>query len=104
VGDTCIAKMAAFVGEKRRGNWASPESFFDGRGWDDADYPVPNEQVASAAAIRLYANWDEGDKEESRMFNALSKHRKAKLGFQLRKEQREKEQTAKDSEQTVGGE
>jgi hypothetical protein len=43
VGDTCIAKMVAFVGEKRRGNWASPESFFDGRGWDDADYPVLDE-------------------------------------------------------------
>jgi hypothetical protein len=58
--------------------------------------------VASAAAIRLCANWDERDKEESKMSNALSQHRKAKLGFQLRKEQREKEQTAKDSEQTVG--
>jgi hypothetical protein len=93
--------MVAFVGEKRRCNWASPESFFDGRGWDDTDDPVPDE-VAHAAAIRLYASWHEGDKEESRMFNTLSKHRKAKLGFQLRKEQREKEQTAKDAEKTVG--
>ncbi|KAI1526817.1 hypothetical protein PtrSN001C_008520 [Pyrenophora tritici-repentis] len=91
VGDACIARLVNFVEEKRNGGtFASPESFFDGRGPDMRLFPTSDADAGLYAAIRLYKNWEwkDGEKEESRMFHAIERHRNAKWGFQIENEKR----------------
>ena len=103
VGDTCIAKMVAFVGEKQRGDRTSPEAFFDGRCFGGKDGCPSDNRAAPAAAMMLYTNWDPKGKEESRMFNAISKHQQVNYGWKLREDQKERErrESAQWSEQTM---
>jgi hypothetical protein len=103
VGDTCIANMVAFAGEKRRGDRTSPEAFFDSQGIDAKNIRIHDEDVGLVTAIWLYANWDPKHKEESRLFNALSKHRQVGYGWKQREaqEERERGESAQGSEQAT---
>ncbi|KAI4607796.1 hypothetical protein J4E80_009537 [Alternaria sp. BMP 0032] len=74
-GDVCIANLVNTEKEPQIGEYWSAVNFFSGR--DIFGHPGRNidpDNLGPAAAENLYKNWDfGGSKEESRMFNALSR-------------------------------
>lgn len=80
-GDVCIANLVNTEKEANIGEYWSPVNFFHGKDMlthpklDRID-PDRHRPEGPAAASNLYKNWDfGGNKDESRMFNAISRFR-----------------------------
>lgn len=74
-GDVCIADLVNTEKEPQIGEYWSAANFFSGRDiFAHGGRRIDPNNLGPAAAENLYKNWDfGGSKEESRMFNALSR-------------------------------
>ncbi|KAI4709096.1 hypothetical protein J4E89_006498 [Alternaria sp. Ai002NY15] len=74
-GDVCIADLVNTEEEPQIGEYWSAANFFSGRDiFAHGGGRIDPNNLGPAAAENLYKNWDfGGSKEESRMFNALSR-------------------------------
>ena len=103
-GDVCITNVVGFADKKRLGRRATPESFFDGHGFDYENSRLSDEETGPVSAHRLYKNWNWGEagKGQSKLFTAIQKHRDARYGCQIEREeeaQLEEEKNAKGAEE-----
>lgn len=108
-GDVCITNVVGFADKKRLGRHATPESFFDGHGFDYENSRLSDEETGPVSAHRLYKNWNWGEagKGQGKMFTAIQKHRDARYGYQIEREeeaQLEEEKNTKGAEEAKSSE
>ncbi|KAH6879015.1 hypothetical protein BKA58DRAFT_436707 [Alternaria rosae] len=74
-GDVCIANLVNTEREPQIGEYWSAVNFFSGRDiFGHPEQDIDSNNLGPAAAENLYKDWDfGGSKEESRMFNAVSR-------------------------------